>query len=684
MKKISLKIAVSIILSSLILGGVISATLGFRIDKAVSSEAYDKANITVSKFANGFNGMFSDIEKAVGTLNYFVMSQFDFEAQANNPDYLSNLTNNYEKRFKEIGNNLNITPSIYLYFNSEVFGVAQDVWINRDSSGKFVRQEVFDISYFDGDRSKSWFYGPIDSKEDIWTSPYESETGDIITSYTMPIIKDNQSIAIVGMDLNIADIQETLDSEVLYETGYFYLADNNFNFLIHREHEMNEKMEDVNNGELLPLIEMMKKEDNGFIIYEHMGVQTITAYAKLSNGWYLLSNIPEKEVIGVVTEIIRLAVIITFVLIILSTIASIPIGKGISKPIVQACGAMEKVKDGDLTVQLEVTSKDETKDLADSLNAMVSNIRNVINQAQDTSIDLSDSSTNLASMAEETSATSDEVSRTVHEIADGASSQAKDAEQSTVIANNLDKSFVTLSQYSNEMSNKAEESKETNQNGLRLLTELRSKSESVNESNSQVSTAIKSLAEKTLEISTIVETITSISEQTNLLALNASIEAARAGEAGKGFAVVADEIRKLAEDSSDAANEISNIVKGIQSESQLTVETVEQVIEISMEQNKTVEEVNEALGNIIDNIEVISDNIISVNGQITSLNSLKDELLSSTQNISAVSEETAAASQQVSASMEQQNQAVDEVAKNAERLNELSINLQNLIKKFTI
>lgn len=684
MKKISYKIALSIIMSALILGASISVILGLRINDAVSNEAYDKASITVSRYASQFDSILNNIEKSVATLNYYISSHFSFEQQSEDPGYLSSLTDTYYNRFLEIGNNLNITPSIYLYFNSELFGIAEDIWISKDTSGNFVRQDKFDISYFDGDRTKTWFYGPIDSKEEIWTPPYLSQTGDIITSFTMPIIKDGKSIAIIGMDLNIKDISDTLEKEVLYDTGYFYLVDNDLNFLIHKDYEMGQSMESAGEGELKPLIDLMKSQDTGFLVYKTNNEETMSAFSRLSNGWYLVSNIPEKEVTGIVTEIISLAVIITIVLIVLSTIVSIPIGKGISKPIISACDTMEKVKNGDLTVELNVSTKDETRQLADSLNAMVENIRNLIQEAQNTSIDLSDSSTNLASMAEETSATSDEVARTVHEIAEGASSQAKDAEQSTVIANNLNSSFAILSEYSREMSTKAEESKVNNQKGIKLLTLLRETSDSVNTSNAEVSVAIKSLDTKTMEISTIVETITSIAEQTNLLALNASIEAARAGEAGKGFAVVADEIRKLAEDSSSAASEISNIVKGIQTESKTTVDTVEQVIKISDEQNQTVEDVNSSLTNIIDNIEVISENILNVNEQITSLNNLKDELIGSTQNISAVSEETAAASEQVSASMEQQNQAVEEVAKNAERLNELSLNLQTLIKKFKI
>src|SRR5215813_1318837 len=99
---------------------------------------------------------------------------------------------------------------------------------------------------------------------------------------------------------------------------------------------------------------------------------------------------------------------------------------------------------------------------------------------------------------------------------------------------------------------------------------------SVNESSVAVTDAMKALAEKSEQIGGIVETITGIAGQTNLLALNAAIEAARAGEQGRGFAVVAEEVRKLAEESQQAAVTISTLIEEIQTETERTVQTVEQ------------------------------------------------------------------------------------------------------------
>jgi methyl-accepting chemotaxis protein len=120
----------------------------------------------------------------------------------------------------------------------------------------------------------------------------------------------------------------------------------------------------------------------------------------------------------------------------------------------------------------------------------------------------------------------------------------------------------------------------------------------VNESTGQLTEAIQSLSAKSDEIGGIVSTIGGIAEQTNLLALNAAIEAARAGEQGRGFAVVAEEVRKLAEESQQAAGTISSLIEQIQAETARTVELVSESAERSSEGSVTVEQAREAFERI--------------------------------------------------------------------------------------
>ncbi len=297
---------------------------------------------------------------------------------------------------------------------------------------------------------------------------------------------------------------------------------------------------------------------------------------------------------------------------------------------------------------------------------------------------MTDEASTLASMSEETSATASQVEITVNEIASGTNDTARDAENGVVVASTIDEKFESLNHNSVLMRENAEEAIKVNKEGVNVLKVLSEQSEVSRKSNQDVAEAVLRLDEGTKSISAIIETITSITAQTNLLALNASIEAARAGEAGRGFAVVADEIRKLAEDSGNAANEIKDIVINLQTESKETVNIMNQVGEISEEQNKAVENVDGVLVKIFKSVDSIANQIELVAQEMSSINDDKNEIVAAINNISAVTEETAAATEEVTASMSQQTNAIDEVAKSAENLNVLSNKLNENINVFKI
>ena len=181
-----------------------------------------------------------------------------------------------------------------------------------------------------------------------------------------------------------------------------------------------------------------------------------------------------------------------------------------------------------------------------------------------------------------------------------------------------------------------------------------------------------------------MDSISAISVQTNLLALNASIEAARAGEHGRGFAVVAEEIRKLAEQSTVAADEVKRIVSNIQQDGSESVKSMSMLKNISEKQNEAVKKVIYAFETIKKAYEMISSNIGHIGDAVSGVNEDKERIVSSIENISAVSEETAAASEEVTSSMDQQSYAVEEVAKAAQHLNQISIRLGEEISKFRI
>jgi methyl-accepting chemotaxis protein len=682
-KRIGTKITVAIVMVGMIISLGIGSIVGLKVSKEFTSEALKLAEETVSKHTEMIDRSFNTTETAVQMLSQNLESNFNLSEALNDPEYMVNFKSNYVKTVGDVAQKLNYTKSVYIYFNSEVFKSAHDIWFKADENNNFARQKEFDLSYFDRDASNTeWFYTPIDTKKPVWSAPYNDATGQLVTSYAMPVVKNGSVIAVVGMDFNVSDVAEHLNSIKLYGSGYIYMMNEDYEFIVHPTEERGTSLESFDGGD--EAVDEMAESRVGHAKITLSGEKKIAGFAKLKNGWTIASSIPAREVTRVVDQIMMLIGIIIAAGLVISMISAYIIGKSISKPIVIVTKALKKVENGDFTVRTEVRSQDETKVLADGLNDMANQMANLIGQTRIAGQDMADSATNLASMSEETSATSDEVSRTVEEIASGATSQAQDAEEATLQANYLAELFETLIDSSKKMEEKAQVASAKTKEGNESVDVLEEKAKASREANERVGSAVKSLDERSQSISTIVDTITSIAEQTNLLALNASIEAARAGEAGRGFAVVADEIRKLAEESSNAANEIYSIIEGIQREFKETVNIMEEMETISADQNQAVDSVGEVIYQVLESVKHITEEIKVVSDQIVQVDQVKTGIISSIENISAVSQETAAATEEVTASMEQQNMAVEEVAKSAEQLNHLSMDLMNLMSKFRI
>jgi methyl-accepting chemotaxis protein len=671
----------SILLVNLISLVVIAGLVIFLLDRDVGDAAKETAKEQVQSYVNEFEQEFSNIENAVSVLVNEVKSEVDLQQAKSNKQYLNDYKAELSKRLISIGENTDLTRSIYVYFNVEMFDQEVDMWALEMDDGSFEIQAPFGMDYYK--EYAAWYTEPVMNGKTLWTFPYESEAGGIITSYVTPVVVDGEIIGLVGMDLYLDDVEATLNAVQLFDSGYLYMMHPDGRTLIHPRVEFETNILEV--GDFQFLLDEMKENRIGFTVYKRDdGEKVVAAYSHLKNGWIVASSIPEKEVLKIVTSLIWIMVAITSVSIVVAIVVSIFMGRSITRPITEIVEVVNQIKLGDLTSQVNVKSNDETLILAEGINAMSDSVRGLISEAKHVSTDMVDSASNLAAMSEETNATVDQVAVTIQEIARGTQETATDAEKGAGIAGDIRQQFVVLMDNSNAMRNNAEIAIEMNQSGLNALGSLREKTEEKNTANVKVKDAVYNLDHKANAITDIIQTITSIAEQTNLLALNASIEAARAGEAGRGFAVVAEEIRKLAESSSEAADEIRNIINDIQNESQDTVKVMDEVDAMNQEQNDALLNVDESFNKIFSAVEEISQQIETVTHELDELDVSKNNLIEAVTNISAISEETAAATEQVEQSMDEQTRAVEQVASNAERLNELSAELNQKIEVFKI
>jgi len=530
--------------------------------------------------------------------------------------------------------------------------------------------------------ARPWYQQAVEADEAIWTDPYvDAFTGNMIISAAMPVYDSrNKFVGVVAIDLSLANLSEQISSINIGESGYPFIFDNNGNLMIHPNPEL------IGAPPGIPELEaFVASGEEGIVEYEFNEQPKFAAIKHVQDmGWPIAASLPMQEVNDKSFGIFKAIAIIGAVTLLVAGFVNQFFASTIIKPIITIGNAMEQVKDGDFTVTANIKTNDEVGVLADNFNSMVKQVRELISSAKEVAQKVSVSATDLAATSEETSALSSEVSKTVDEIAHGATEQAGEAEKGAQLIFSLDTKFTQLNGNTEEMGTAAEEAIVTSADGLKSVAELMDKTEESNASSNKVGQAIAALTEKSNNIGVFVETISSIAEQTNLLALNASIEAARAGEHGRGFAVVADEIRKLAEGSNEAAEEIRKIVGEIMDENKKAQLIMTDVGEITERQTAAVQGVNNSFDNISGLIDSITEKIKETANFVDEMSEDKDQIVSAIENISAVSEETAASTEEVSASVEQQTHAVDEVAKAAEELNHLADALNSEISRFKV
>ncbi|MFF2480887.1 methyl-accepting chemotaxis protein [Paenibacillus sp. NPDC058071] len=346
---------------------------------------------------------------------------------------------------------------------------------------------------------------------------------------------------------------------------------------------------------------------------------------------------------------------------------------------------IQAVAGGDLTAkELQVKSKDETGILIQSINKMSRDLRTVVKQVKEASLLVASSSQQLSASTEQTSQATTEINLAVHEIATGAVEQLNDMTHSTEAVQEISKG---MDQAAYAIQNMADFSAAANDNasmGTQVVAQSIDHMNLVQQTVEAASQIIHTLEVKSREIDEIAVVITGIANQTHLLALNASIEAAHAGEHGKGFAVVAVEVKKLADQSGQSAERVSELIGQIQADASKAVLAMSRGTKVVEQGMHQVQQSGIAFQDISSAIGQISSQSQEVSAIVEQVHANSHETVSRMERIAEILQESTKNTQSVAASLEEQNASSEEISSAVAHLSKMADELQLLIATFKV
>lgn len=418
---------------------------------------------------------------------------------------------------------------------------------------------------------------------------------------------------------------------------------------------------------------------NYFVVYAPVKDDAGTVVGMIFAG--MPSSQAEDYISSVVKSIVFSATVIEVLIILVSVIIVLTVVNAIKN----AENVIDELADGKLTVEMKpkyLNRDDEIGHMLQALNAYVVKMNEIINGLHRSSEVMIESGKKLEEMTQITSRTTEEINNAVGDISKGAVTQAEEIETATTHIFNIGDIIEKIVQSVAQLEKTAISMKNAGDESAEIIMELSDSNDRTTEAIERIGKQVYATNESVQSIREAIAIIRSIAEETNLLSLNASIEAARAGEHGRGFAVVASEIQQLAEQSNDSSTRIEEIIDALLTESELTVQVMEEVKVIVEQQQRKLDDTKAKFEDVEEGISVCKEETEGIQGQTTLCDESRVKIVDIIQGLSAISEENAASTQETNASMEELHSIISVMADAANELMVLSEQLDDNLKFF--
>jgi len=540
--------------------------------------------------------------------------------------------------------------------------------------------------------TREYFKDVVQKKETVVSGDpvISAVSGHLVAIVITPVkAEQGQILGYSAASIQIDGISNYVLNRKIGQQGYTYTLGKSGIVFIHPNEQVAMKLNFLTDNtispELVGLVKAALAGNKGVGEYEFKeSIRYAGCVPIPGTSWVVGTSLPKEEALASLQDIRNQAMMVGILAVLLGGVLMYFISARMINPIIALVGVADKMADGDLTQSVRISSEDEIGQLSVAFNTMGAKLKQLIQQVQRDAERVATSSEELTASAEQSAQAVNQVASTISDVAQGVAIQVKEVDSTSTRVEQMSVGIQQIANHSNNILGMSNKTASAAQEGKQAVAIAINQMINIEQSVTSSAEVVTQLGERSKEIGEIVDTISGIAAQTNLLALNAAIESARAGEQGRGFAVVAEEVRKLAEQSQDAAKEIATLINEIQSDTQRAVTVMNNG---TNEVTRGTEVVTHA-GQSFEEIFIMINQMASQIGQISSATQQmadgSQQIVVSVRDIDQISKGIASQTQTVSATSEEQAASMEEIAAASQALSRLAEELQGTVRTFRV